>query len=311
ALTNCDRSSAQVSGNAQKPASNQIQNGAPSESPTPAVRADLWTQFDANEALAEAKTLANFGPRPSGSDANKQIRKHIADRLSALAWQTTEQKFAEHAPDGQEIEFCNLSARFTRYQPSTKRILIGAHFDTPPASEYRDSGASDGAANSATLIEIARVLATDPKLAGNVELLFIDGDAPFRELNLADGLFGSRFYAQTLRVGGHAGDITAAIILENAGGPTLNYLPNSTQTVVDALKQGAKALGTNIVPANRFLLADHVPFLQAGIPSATLLDADSPFLRTADDTADRLNADSLAKAGGLILYYISSNAATR
>ena len=311
ALTNYDRSSAQVSGNAQKPASNQIQNGAPSESPTPAVRADLWTQFDANEALAEAKTLANFGPRPSGSDANKQIRKHIADRLSALAWQTTEQKFAEHAPDGQEIEFCNLSARFTRYQPSTKRILIGAHFDTPPASEYRDSGASDGAANSATLIEIARVLATDPKLAGNVELLFIDGDAPFRELNLADGLFGSRFYAQTLRVGGHAGDITAAIILENAGGPTLNYLPNSTQTVVDALKQGAKALGANIVPANRFLLADHVPFLQAGIPSATLLDADSPFLRTADDTADRLNADSLAKAGGLILYYISSNAATR
>jgi glutaminyl-peptide cyclotransferase len=310
ALTNCDRSVAQVIGNAQKPLSNQIQNGALSVSPTPTL-ADIWTRFDANEALTEAKTLANFGPRPSGSDANRQIRKHIADRLSALGWQTTEQKFAEHAPDGQEIEFCNLSARFTRYQAPTKRILIGAHFDTPPASEFQDPGASDGAANTAVLIEIARILATDPKLAGNVELLFIDGDAPFRELNLADGLFGSRFYAQMLRVDGHVGDITAAIFLENAGGSKLNYLPNSTRTVVDALKQGANTLGTSIEPANRLLLADHVPFLQAGIPSATLLDADSPFLRTADDTADRLNADSLAKAGGLILYYITSNTSAR
>jgi glutaminyl-peptide cyclotransferase len=313
ALTNCNRSTAQVSVNSEKALSDQIQSGGSGQNPTPQPqdRGDIWTRFDANGAMAEAKALVNFGSRPSGSDANKQLRKQIADRLAALGWQITEQKFSQHAPDGQEVEFCNLSARFTRYQPSTKRILIGAHFDTPPASEFQDPGASDGAANTAVLVEIARVLATDPKVVANVELLFIDGDAPFQELNLADGLFGSRFYAQMLRVTEHTGDITAAILLENAGGPTLNYLPNSTQTVVEALNQASKALGIRIEPANRSMLADHVPFLQAGIPSATLLDADSPFLRTADDTADRLDKDSLAKVGRLILYYIASNTATR
>jgi glutaminyl-peptide cyclotransferase len=310
ALINCNRSAAEVSGDARKPLSDQIQNGPSGQDSTPA-RAEIWTRFDASESLTEAKTLVNFGPRPSGSDAHRQLRKHIVDRLAALGWQTTDQKFIEHGPDGQEIEFCNLSARFRRSRSSTKRILIGAHFDTPPGSEFQDPGASDGAANTAVLIEIARVLATDPRLRANVELLFIDGDAPLRELNLADGLFGSRFYAQMLRVDGNAGDIMAAIFLENAGGSTLNYLPDSAQIVVDALKQGAKALGINIVPTNRLLLADHVPFLQVGIPSATLLDADSPFLKTADDTADRLNADSLAKVGRLILYYVTSNTATQ
>ena len=271
----------------------------------------IWNAFDAGQALAEAKTITDFGPRPSGGDSNKQLRNHITDRLAALGWQTTEQHFAEHAPDGQEIEFCNLSARYTKSQPSTTRILIGAHFDTPPAQEFRDAGASDGAANTAVLIEIARVLATDPKLAADVELLFIDGDIPFRELNLNDGLFGSRFYAQMLHVSEHAGDIQAAVVVENAGGSNLNYLPNSTESVIDSFKQGAIALGVALEPANRSMLADHVPFAQAGIPSITLLDADSPILQTADDTADRLNGDSLAKTGRLILYFIASETATR
>jgi glutaminyl-peptide cyclotransferase len=285
-------------------------------SPNPAAATSLpqnkiWTTFDAGQALAEAKTITDFGPRPSGSESNKQVRKHIVDRLAALGWQPTEQRFAEHAPEGQEIEFCNLSARFAKSQTSAKRILIGAHFDTPIVQEFRDAGASDGAANTAVLIEIARVLATDPKLAGDVELLFIDGDTPFRELNLNDGLFGSRFYAQTLHVDEHAGDIQAAVVVGNAGGQNLNYLPNSTESVIDSFEKAATALGVTLEPANRSMLADHVPFAQVGIPSITLLDADSPFLHTADDTADRLNGDSLAKTGRLILYYIATETAHR
>jgi peptidase M28-like protein len=284
--------------------------------PNPAAAASLsrdkiWTAFDAGQALAEAKIIADFGPRPSGGDPNKQVREHITDRLAALGWQATEQRFAEHAPDRPETEFCNLSARFTTSQASAKRILIGAHFDTAPAQEFRDTGASDGAANTAVLIEIARVLATNPQLAGGVELLFIDGNAPFRELNLNDGLFGSRFYAQMLHLNEHAGDIQAAVIVENAGGSNLNYLPNSTESVIDSFKKGAIALGIPLEPANRSMLADHVPFEQAGIPSIALLDADSPFLQTADDTADRLNGDSLAKTGRLILHYIATETANR
>ena len=166
----------------------------------PPRREKIWTNFDGRQALAEAKTLTDFGPRPSGSDANKQVRQHLVDRLTSLGWQTNEQRLTEQAPNGRAIEFCNLIARFSRYPASPQRILIGAHFDTPPTQEFRDPGASDGGANTAVLIELARTLALDPQLAGSVELLFLDGDAPFRELNLSDGLFGSRLYAQTLRL---------------------------------------------------------------------------------------------------------------
>jgi glutaminyl-peptide cyclotransferase len=302
-VSNCWPSDA-TPADSQKPQLDVNHPNGPVANGTPPRREKIWADFDGHQALMEAKTLADFGPRPSGSDANKQARQHLIDRLTSLGWQTSEQRLTGQAPDGRQFEICNLIARFSGYPASAKRFLIGAHFDTPSTQEFRDPGASDGAANSAVLIELARTLALDPQLAGDVELLFLDGEAPFRELNLNDGLFGSRYYAQMLRSNRRAGDIRAAILLDNVGG-TLNYLPNSDPTLAGAVKKAATVLGIKLDPANRSLLADHVPFAQAGIPSIALLDADSPFLYTADDTADRLDGDSLAKTGNLILYLIA------
>jgi glutaminyl-peptide cyclotransferase len=307
-VSNCKPGNTTTPADSQKPPADANQpNGLPTGAPP--RREKIWADFDGRQALTEAKTLTDFGPRPSGSDANKQARQHLIDRLTSLGWQTSDQRLTEQAPDGRQFEFCNLIARFSGYPASAKRFLIGAHFDTPPTQEFRDLGASDGAANSAVLIELARTLALDPQLAGNVELLFLDGEAPFRELNLNDGLFGSRFYTQMLRINRRAGDIRAAVLLDNVGGGALNYLPNSDPTLAGALKKAATILGIKLDPANRSLLADHVPFTQAGIPSIALLNADSPFLYTADDTADRLDEDSLAKTGKLILYLIANETA--
>jgi glutaminyl-peptide cyclotransferase len=290
----------------QKPQSDPNLANAPVPSGTTPQTEKVWTFFDGYQALAEAKALADYGPRPSGSDANKKVRQHLVDRLTNFGWQASEQRLTEQTPDGREIEFCNLIARFSRYPASPQRILIGAHFDTPATQEFRDPGASDGGANIAVLVEIARTLALNPRLAGNVELLFIDGYAPFRELNLSDGLFGSRFYAQMLRINRHESDIRAAIFLENVGGSSLNYLPNSDPTLAAALKKAGTMVNVKLVSANRSLLADHVPFAQAGVPSIALLDVDSPFLNTADDTVDRLDVDSLVKTGCLILYFVAT-----
>jgi glutaminyl-peptide cyclotransferase len=276
----------------------------------PPRRERIWTDFSGAQALAEARVLADFGPRPTGTDANKLVRQHLVDRLAKLGWQTAEQRFNAHAPDGRDAQFCNLISRFARIPASPKRILIGAHFDTPGTREFRDVGASDGAANTAVLVELARVLALDPQLAGHIELLFLDGEAPFQELNLNDGLFGSRFYAQMLRINQRAADFHAAILLSNVGTANLNFAPNSDPTLVGALKQAAGVLGIKLEAANRSLLADQVPFSEAGVPSVTLLDAESPFLHTADDTTERLDADSLAKTGSLILYFVATTITT-
>jgi glutaminyl-peptide cyclotransferase len=298
-------------GNTPPSATSQLTPADPNQTLSgdlPPRREKIWADFDGAHALAEARALTDFGIRPSGTDENKKVRQHLIDRLTELGWQTTEQRFTQHAADRKDIEFCNIIARFARFPASPKRILIGAHFDTPRMQEFRDVGASDGAANTAILIELARVLALDPRLAGHIELLFLDGDAPFQELDLNDGLFGSRFYIQMLRVSQRASDIEAAILLGNVGSANLNFAPNSDPKLASALKTAAHALGIKLEPANRSLLADHVPFAQASIPSIALLDAESPFLNTADDTVERLDAASLGKIGNLILYFVATTA---
>jgi peptidase M28-like protein len=271
-------------------------------------REKFWNDFDGSKALAEANALVAYGPRPSGSEANVQTRSHLIERLKQLGWQTTEQRFTDHSPDDKQIEFCNLIARFSGAPVSSKRVLIGAHFDTMPTKEFNAIGATDGAANSAVLVELARVLASDPALAGQSELLFLDGDAPFRALNLSDGLFGSRFYVQMLRLHDRVENVRAAILLGNAGSGVLNFAPNGDNAVIAQLKAAAHIAGFNLEPANRLLLADQMPFLQAGIPSVALLEADSQILNTADDTSERLSADSLAKTGKMILYFLAITA---
>ena len=303
-LPDCKRTEATASDDAKKPSSDLIlvQNSSKTVLP----RESLWNNFDGNKALAEAKALAAFGPRPSGSQANIQVRAHLVERLKQFGWQTAEQRFTDRSPDGKPVEFCNLIARFSEPPFSSRRVLIGAHFDTMPTQEFRAIGATDGAANCAILVELARVLATDPALASQVELLFLDGDAPFRELNLSDGLFGSRFYVQMLRIRERTEDVRAAILLGNTGDGVLNYAPNGDKAIIEQLIMAARMAGLNLEPDNRLLLGDQMPFLQAGIPSVALLDANSPVLNTADDTTERLNIDSLAKTGKTVLYFVAT-----
>ena len=308
-LGGCHRTTAAVNDGAEGYLPNLIfvQNSAQN----PLHRESIWEDFDGNEALAEANSIADYGPRPSGSEANIQLRTHLIERLKRFGWAATEQRFTEHSPEGKAIQFCNLVARFSGSQLPGKRVLIGAHFDTIPTREFRAVGATDGAANTAILVELARVLSSETILAGQVELLFLDGDAPFKELNLSDGLFGSRFYVQMLRIRDHPEDVRAAVLLRNTGTGALNYAPNGDQTLIDRLKAASLKTGFILEPANRLLLADQMPFLQAGIPSVALLEANSIVLHTADDTADRLSADALAKTGKALLYFIATTATTQ
>ena len=305
-LSDCKRPEMTASNSAENRGSDLILIQNPIK--TSPHREKIWNDFDGNKALAEANALATYGPRPSGSEANTRVRSHLLERLNQLGWQTTEQRFTDHSPEGKQIEFCNLIARFPGSSVSSKRILVGAHFDTMPTQEFNAIGATDGAANSAILIELARILASDPALAGQSELLFLDGDAPFRALNLSDGLFGSRFYVQMLRLHERAEDIRAAILLRNTGSGLLNFAPNGDPTVIERLKIAAHIAGFVLQPANRLFLADQMPFLQAGIPTVALLEADSLILNTADDTPERLNIDSLAKTGKMILYFVATAA---
>ena len=100
------------------------------------------------------------------------------------------------------MKFCvNIIARFsaTGAHPAprdTQRVIVCSHYDTKLFSTIRFVGASDGASSTGALLELARVLALDPALAAQVELVFFDGEEAFVQFTdpddpKPDGLFGS------------------------------------------------------------------------------------------------------------------------
>lgn len=294
----------------EKKPENEGSNQSPEAKQTPSVpprQNAIWKEFNGERAFDTAKTILRFGQRISGTEPLNQLRPYITGELKRSGWQAEEQRFSEQTQVGRQVEFCSLVAHSVRLPVITPRLVVAAHIDSLDLGIANDPGASDGAANTAVLIEIARILAADPRLAAHIELLFLDGHMPFRQIGPNDGLFGSRFYTQTLRINQHTKDVRAAISLENLGerNTTLAYPPNSDSGLIAQCRSAAEALGLKLEPETRPLLLDHVPFQEAGIPAIALLDADSPILNTADDTGDHLEAEALAKAGYLVLYILS------
>jgi Peptidase family M28 len=293
-------------------ASNQSPNASqsPQASPKPPLpprRNAIWKDFNGERALDTAKTILRFGQRISGTEPLAQLRPYIIGELTRSGWRAEEQRFTEQDPAGRQIEFCSLVAHSVRLPIVAPRLIVVAHFDTLNLGIANDLGATDGAANTAILLEIGRALATDPRLASHIELLFLDGHMPFRQISPHDGLFGSRFYTEALRINQRTKDVRAAISLENLGdrNATLAYPPNSDSGLIEQFRAAAQTLGLKLEAGTRPLLLDHVPFQDTGIPGIALFDANSPILNTADDTGDHLGAEALAKAGYLVLYILS------
>ena len=248
-----------------------------------------------------------FGNRIAGSEALDKVRGYLKSNLVTAGWEVTEQPFTEQAPGGQEIRFSSLISRYQRVPLVKPFYLVAAHFDSLNLGFAVDPGATDGAANTAVLLEIAHALSLDPRLAAHVELLFLDGHMPFHQISPNDGLFGSRFYTQLSQFNRNTDAASAAVVLEHLGGSgsPLGYAPNSDAGLVDQFRASAQSLKINLETGKRPLLLDHVPFQNTGTPAIALLDLDASYLNTADDDTTRLNRDALGQAGELVLYFLS------
>lgn len=275
--------------------------------PLPPRRQAIWKDFDSERSLAAAQAILGFGNRIAGSEALDKVRGYLKSNLVTAGWEVTEQPFTEQAPGGQEIRFSSLIGRYQQVPLAKPFYLVAAHFDSLNLGFAVDPGATDGAANTAVLLEIAHALSLDPRLAAHIELLFLDGHMPFHQITPNDGLFGSRFYTQLLQFNRNPDAASAAVVLEHLGGSglPLGYAPNSDAGLIEQFRGAAQSLNINLETGKRPLLLDHVPFQNTGTPAIALLDLDASYLNTADDDATRLNRDALGQAGELVLYFLS------
>ncbi len=268
----------------------------------------IWEEFSGEKAFAHIQRLVDFGPRPAGSTAIEKSRDYIEDQLRRFGWQVTRQTFSDDTPRG-KIHFVNLLAQFSGQENArASLLLLCSHYDTKMFDTIRFVGANDGGSSTGLLLELARVIGQHPNLARKIELVFFDGEEAVEQFSQADGLYGSRYFARQLQ-GAGAKQFRGGLLFDMVGDRSLGItLPaDSPAEMARDIFAAAEALKLRsyFTYLGRELIDDHVPLNAIGIPTLDIIDFDFPWWHTADDTMDKISAQSLQTVGSVALYYLS------
>jgi len=265
-------------------------------------------KFDSNRAWEHLRQIVAIGPRPSGSPAIEQARKYIKSQLAASGVSVAEQAWDDDTPLG-KVHMVNLIATIPGAR--TDRIVISGHYDTKLFRNSRFVGANDGGSSAAFLVELARVLKAR-RNALTIELLFLDGEEAVclnwddcSRPGAPDNTYGSRHYVLAGKRGGTLAGIKAHVLVDMIGDRDLRLQRdlNSTPWLTDIIWAAAKArkLDTYFVPQSTQIEDDHIPFMQAGVPSVDVIDLEYDAWHTPGDTLDAVSARSLQVVGDVIL----------
>jgi glutaminyl-peptide cyclotransferase len=272
-----------------------------------ASQSRVWEEFSGEKALAHVQRLVDFGPRPPGSDALEKSRDYIDNQLRLAGWQVTRQAFTDDTPRG-KVRFVNLIARFPAQAKNAPSFLLCSHYDTKTFDTIRFVGANDSGSSTGLLLELARVLGQHPNLAAKTELVFFDGEEAYEKFSETDGLYGSRYFAKQLGRGAPK-QFRGGLLFDMVGQHSLKItLPmDSPVELARDIFASAEALKLRgyFTYLDREMIDDHTPLNAIGIPTLDVIDFDFAWWHTADDTMDKLSAQSLQIVGSVAAYYLS------
>src|SRR5205809_7600653 len=273
-----------------------------------AANTKIWEEFSGEKAFVHVQRLVDLGPHPPGSDAIEKARDYVEEQLRHSGWQVTRQAFTDDTPRG-KVHFVNLIARFSDDgKAASPSFLLSSHYDTKLFDAISFVGANDGGSSTGLLLELARVIGQRPNLARKIELVFFDGEEAFEQFSEADGLYGSRYFAKQLQTGGPK-QFRAGILFDMVGDRSLDItLPaDSPPEIARDIFAAAEALKSRgyFTYLDRGMTDDHTPLNAIGIPTIDIIDFDFPWWHTADDTIDKISAQSLQIVGSVALYYLS------
>lgn len=253
---------------------------------------DRFDQDRAWRLLVEQ--VERYGPRPAGSAASRRLAVRLRELLPRGRFEGLPRSLDRTG------QLRNVVGVVPGSQPP---IVIGAHYDTEALPEGH-VGANDGAAGTAALVEVARALRKARRPRGAPELRFVafDGEEepagcePFDKC----GIRGSRAYVRR-----HP-EARAMVLLDYIAekGTRIPREANSDIEIWGDLRRSARRVGAartfpeQIGPS---LIDDHIPFLEAGIPSIDLIDFDYPHRDTLEDTPDKLAPASLDAVGETVV----------
>jgi Zn-dependent M28 family amino/carboxypeptidase len=269
-----------------------------------AARAAEAPRVDGAAALRHVERLVAIGPRVAGTPGGERARAYITGELRKLAVKVDVHAFEADTPHGRR-RMANVVAVVPGRR--TDVILLGGHYDTKDFKEFRFVGANDGGSSAALLLELTRRLAA-ARREYTYWVVWFDGEEAFVSWTETDSLYGSRRLAADLaRVGRLP---RAMVLVDMIGDRDLGILRDtySTPWLRDIIWASAARLGhaRHFLGAEMGVEDDHAPFLRAGVPAVLLIDFDFPPWHTADDTLDKVSAQSLATVGDVVLDALPS-----
>jgi hypothetical protein len=269
--------------------------------------ASALPHVNATQAMAYVKQVVAFGPRPVGSAAHAKLESYLRSHLRRD--NLDEDSFTTATPAG-EMHMRNFIARF----PGTKDgiIVVAGHYDT--LYGRKDFvGANDGGSSTGLPLALADFLRAQNKRPGYaVWIVLTDGEEAFQQWSSTDSVYGARHLAAKWKQDGTAKKIKALLLLDMIGDADLNIERDqySTPWLEDLLGEAAQRLGyqSHFFARTLAIEDDHLPFRDAGIPVADLIDFNygynNVFWHSAEDTVDKLSTQSLQITGDTVLETI-------
>jgi len=269
--------------------------------------------FSGASAFEFTKQAVEFGPRPSGSEANRKLQAFITAQLqkdgcepapAKKDCELTEDSFTAATPRG-SVPMKNIIAKFPG--KSGKAIIIAGHFDTKLFPGRKFVGANDGGSSTGLLLELAHVLAHHPRI-DDVYVVFFDGEEAMGEWSDTDSVYGSKHLAARWKKEGLLPKVKAFILVDMIGDKSLDIKrePTGNAKLTSLVWKTAADLGyaANFLNDSLDIEDDHLPFLKLGVPAIDIIDFNYPPWHTDGDTMDKIGAQSLEIVGKVVVESI-------
>jgi len=264
--------------------------------------------FDSARAWRDLEHIVGLGPRSSGSPALERSREYLASELRKAGVRSWTQAFVAPTALG-PVNMTNLIAEIPGLRNDV--VLFGGHYDTKLYPKFRFVGANDGGSSTALLLELARSLASGPR-EYTVWVAFFDGEEERDPESNRGALHGSRHFVQALARDGQLARLRAAVVADMIGDRDLDIRreAGSAGWLNEILWSTAGRLGhgRHFLEEAVMIEDDHVPFREAGVPAALLIDYNygrkpdgRSFWHTSEDTIDKLSARSLGVVGDVLV----------
>lgn len=306
-------------------------NGDVSQNQQDEKRLKTPAKFNRDSAYSYIRRQVAFGPRVTGTEANRLCREYIANELRRHGAENVWIQEGEvTAFNGKTLPIGNIMGS---YNPDIKdRILLVAHYDTRPWADCDQNeenrlkpiiGANDGGSGVGVLLEIARQLKSHPAPVG-VDFLFVDAE----DYGQASGFsnhddswaLGTQYWAKNMP---YAADSLPryAIVLDMVGGVDAKFhreyfSDRHARKVVDKVWSIAERSGYQDRFINKnggSVVDDHLFINDAGIPAIDIIESKNdntgtfpPTWHTTNDTMEYIDPASLDAAGQTVLNLLQN-----